>query len=269
MNAAAPTPGRSVELHIRLDGDSPGLAQHELSLAAFSQPLRRLVIAFRRAADATQGVAERQGAYGHQGRTFDLHLYSLQDGCVQMGFRCVTSGAAGGGAENVAEAAVRRVLRAIRSEAGGGDGGLPSVRRFLESLPPGVGSQKYEGKRDGQVFESAEMGGPAPSRLRRALPRLITVRARVVEIGFTPGRGRVKLRGEGEAVHHCRASDDLVDKAAELRKRSVVAKLLARIDGCEILTLRAESDPEPVPSDDQCKSYTYGRWGEVLHRLAQ
>ena len=264
----------TIEIRIRFDGETAGLREHRLSIAAFNQPLGLLLKAFRRAVDAVADSGnigqERSRRFGKHAEHFDLQLTSIADGCVQLGFTCVVGEANGSFPAIQAREAVDRVVNTIAREARGQSTGSPSIRRYLESLPPGVTSQKYQGLMNGQVIAQVELGSPTAIEKRRSSPpRVVTIRGRVTAVTFDTEYGQVRIRQLSGPLYRCRATSELVDQAVELRRTTVVAKLLVRHELTTLLSVYPESKP-PVPlNPEERVQHIVQQWDGTLRRLAE
>src|SRR5262249_9011399 len=82
-----------VEFYIRFDGQTSGLSDHRLSLAAFQNALGKLLAAVRRMADSEMHRGrETRSRFGKIAQRLDLQLSKVEDGCVQLAFQCVLEG---------------------------------------------------------------------------------------------------------------------------------------------------------------------------------
>lgn len=270
--------GPTVELEIRFDGDTPGLAEHRLSLSHFMPALGKLLIAVRRMADVVargDSAQERRRGYGSVGSAIDLQLATLQDGCVRTGFTIVLpmpDENARFDASRVAQEAVTRFVASIATEASGRSAASPSIRQFLNALPSGLRVQEYEARANGSVLGTAKLGPPANVGENRPLPAVREFRGRIVGARFDPHHGRVRIKDLSTGVTYtCRAVQELVDKAVELRRETVVGRILDN-PGSEfkrLLAINSEGQVPPAPIPEARLLRIVEDWDQTLRKLAE
>ncbi len=267
----------SVELRITFDGTEPGLREHRLSLAAFAEPLRLLLLALQRTGSAIVSSALDDPSYGRRGgklakdaSLLDLELVTIGEGSAAPSFLAVArtdpTNPPSPLYSDLPARAVERLVRDIEAEAKGVLQNA-SVRRYLASLPAGVESQRYTARRDGTVFADAELGRATLPEVPRELPKLIQLRGSVIAVGFDPGTPFVSLRQDRRTLR-CSATKELVDLAVSLRGGDVEATLL---DSSEprLLALRSAEGPSERRPLEATLALMDARWGQTLARLAQ
>ncbi len=267
----------SVELSITFDGTEPGLREHRLSLAAFAEPLRCLLLALQRTGSAIVSSALDDPSYGGRGgklardaSLLDLELVTIGEGSAAPSFLAVARtdprNPQSSLYSDLPARTLERLVHDIEAEAKGVLQNA-SVRRYLASLPAGVESQKYAARRDGVVFAEAEFGRATLPDLPAELPKLVRLRGSVVAVGFEPGTPFVSLKQDKRTLR-CSATKELVDLAVSLRHGDVEATIL---DSSEprLLGLRGAESPLERRSLDAALTLMDARWGQTLARLAQ
>lgn len=272
----------SVKLEIAFDGTTPGLEEHRLSLSAFAEPLTLLLAALQRTASAILASASEDPEYGSRGgkladaaKLLDLELASVEAGSARPVFVCTARAPSGSQSalpgidmtrDDLAEAAVERLLRDIDAESAGKPRSA-SARRYLRSLPPGITSQRYTATSHGKTlvearFEVAAMAEPTPS-----LPRLIKVVGDVLGVGFEPGQCIVSVKA-GNKAWRCTATSKQVDSAIRLRGAPVE---LAVLDGEKpsVVWIRALGAPAALPTTDETIEHLHTSWEQTLTVLAR
>lgn len=262
----------SVELKITYDGTTPGLAEHRLSLGAFAEPLKLLLVALQRTASAILASASDDPEYGSKGgslaadaRLLDLELAAIEDGCAQPVFVCTTHSLQAAQSD-LAEASVERLLRDIDAERSGKLRNA-TVRRYLHALPKSVTRQRYAALRDGTLLHEVAFDAPGLAEVPAPLVRLIKVSGNVTSVGFEPGTPFVALR-VGARTLRCSASAEQVDTAIALRSEPVMAAVL---DGEKpsLVWIRRESEASQIPSLDETISHLHQSWKHTLEVLAR
>lgn len=153
----------SVELRITFEGTEPGLTAHRLSLSAFNEPLRLLLIAVQRTASAILSstlenpeYGAHGGAYKTEARLLDLELSGISDAEHSTSVELVCSARIPVGGQltighaaptsfarfDLAALTIERLLHDIDAERSGKPCNA-AVRRYLGSMPTGVTRQRY------------------------------------------------------------------------------------------------------------------------------
>lgn len=266
-----------VELSITFDGTEPGLREHRLSLAAFAEPLRCLLVALQCTGSAIVGSALEDPSYGQRGgrlakdaALLDLELVAIGEGCAVPAFLAVARPDPRSPQlsfySDLPARAVERLVRDIEAEARGVLQNA-SVRRYLASLPPGVSRQKYTARRDGALLAEVEFGHVTLPEQPTELPRLVRVKGSVVAVGFEPGAAFATIKYERRNVR-CAATTELVEHALSLRGAEVEAAILESAEPRLIWLRSAGIRVEPRPLEEALAQMD-ARWGQTLARLAQ
>ena len=261
-----------LELRITWSGPDFGLAEHELSLAAFGKPLLTLYGCVRRSvsneltnagADPTKGGNLASGA-----TEVDLRLTALHANCVSPVLRVVRP-------ESVAnsnllfdpalERGVRNIIEDIRRESSG----MPAntgIRKFLQEIPGGV-RQKVGAFRDGIELDSVEVHVPTLATLPTPPGRTLVLSAEIVGVGFAPGKQYLRLRTD-EGVKEFTCHEESLTVAWGLRGRGVRA-LVNEDAATQVVWLREREVDHAAPSDVAAGAHVLARWDAVLRELAR
>lgn len=169
----------SVALRITFEGTEPGLAQKRLSLSAFGEPFRLLLIAVQRTASAILSSALEDPAYGSHGgqykaeaRLLDLEICGLADaeGSATLELLCMARVPPGGQLTighavpasfarfDLAALAIERLLQDIDAERRGTRRNA-AVHRYLQSLPAGITRQRYRATCGDHVLGDVQFNG--------------------------------------------------------------------------------------------------------------
>lgn len=266
-----------VELRVTYDGTEPGLSEHRLSVAAFAEPLRRLLTALQRTGSALISSALDDPSYGERGGKFakdaallDLELVTIREGSAAPSFLAVARPDRRNLQVNLFNdlpaRAVERLVQDIHAEARG-VAQSAAARKYLASLPSGVTRQKYTAVQDGTTLVEVEFGHATLPEFPPDLPRLIRVRGNVVAVGFEPAAPFVTIRSEGRASR-CVATKELVDLALALRGGEVEAAILETQDS-RLMWIRSAEGEIIRSSLNEALARMDARWGRTLARLAQ
>lgn len=258
-------------LEIIWEGNVPGLAEHRLSLDAFGHALQLLLTAYRRIASNLLAQAESSTGRLHTfAKLFDLELEQIVEGSSGVATACVIHTPPGMLADlldpwttRVADA----LLNDIEAEARGELRNI-SVRNYLRALPEGLTGQKYAFAENGYKRE-VSVGSMRLPEVPAEMPVLHERQYAIVGVGFEPGEQFVRLKGAEETVH-CEASTSQVARALELRFGSVYA-MVVRQQGKKprLIRLRKAGEDLPLLSPEQEEQLLYGKWTELLRRLAE
>lgn len=269
---------KTVEFQVRFDGTTEGLPTHRLSMAAFKTALPNLIEAVQMSAElASRGESENSKAVrvGPVGRSVDLQLTSITDGCVTLNYVVtVTPDAADPRADDLPERTVRTFLGDLRA-AGGTEGTRNrAAARYLKSLPAGVTSQDYRASADGVELASLQIAGSRALPPAALSPRLRTVTATIHGVVFRPKHERVTLTLAGGKKLTCRATAGVVERALTLRGGEVTATVLTTPDAggshrVDLVSLRPAAEPLKPPSVAERDAYLFAKWAGALARLAE
>lgn len=272
-----------LELKIRFDGSTPGLAEHRLSLSEFQKALGRLVSAVRRTAtsietDATEPDPQTGaggGRYSKLARHLDVQLAGLDDGCVEARFTISHEPPPGKTHElfrDFEKRSLERLVEHIQNE-GEGTPSSAAVRKYLKALPDGVDSQRYAVLQDGEETHVVELGAydvieDEDTGVDREVRRVTGFVNRVSFDEEGTGTG-VDISGEDDTIRGIDAKPALVDKALELRGKEIVAQVLFSGSDKRLLTIwSAEAPPESATNQER-ESKLLDDWEETLSELAK
>jgi hypothetical protein len=266
-----------VELRIRWDGDAPGLGEHRLSLAAFGQPLERLLVALRRIASnrIVQAEDPDRGATGGRlhraAERLDVEIAAIEDGCVTLRTVCVSNvGPNLPLFDTIAEEAVDELLSSIDAEKSGKPrNGM--VRKYLKSLPSGVRSQEYTLSVNGAQRRSVTVGELQLVDAVDEMPGFVRIKGRIVGVGFEPGRPEVRFLaavGEEQRTIVCTATEQQVERALALRHEDVTALAVTSTARPRLLWLRRPAEVR-APDAPVHHARVFDAWDGLLRRLAQ
>ncbi|MBW8877273.1 MAG: hypothetical protein JF614_20100 [Acidobacteria bacterium] len=269
-------------LEIFWDGRVPGLAEHRLSLDAFGQALSLLLVAYRRIANNLLAQATSDtGRLRSFAKAIDLELIEIKEGSSGISAACITSGIYGiienedifqqklfeaGLFDSLAGRAATALLADIEAEANG-HARNAAVRNYLRALPEGLTGQKYTYSENGHSKE-VTIGS---MELPEGPPEMPVIHERlyaIVAVGFAPGESYVRLKGIDETVQ-CEATIEQVGKALELRFGSVNALIVRQGRKARLLRLRRAGEDLPPMSPEQEDYLIFGKWDELLRRLAK
>lgn len=259
-------------LEIVWEGNVPGLAEHRLSLDAFGQALQQLVVAYRRIASNLLAAESSTGRLHNYAKLFDLQLEQISEGSAGIVAACVLQteeqGFIGGLLDPWTTRAAEVLLNDIEAEARG-ELRNTSVRNYLKALPEGVTGQRYAFSANGGRRE-VRIGSVTLPELPAEMPVIHERMYVVVGVGFEPGDVFVKLKGSEETPVYCEATAEQVSQALELRFGSVYA-MIVRQPGkkARLLRLRKASEGLRPLSPEEEESLVYGKWNELLRRLAE
>jgi hypothetical protein len=263
----------AAQLRIVWDGDAPGIAEHRLSLAAFGEALLALLAALRRIASSvvTENSAPEYGSkggkYAGQAELLDLELESVGRGSVDTLATVVTRVRPGTTAPLFLEReACRQFLDLVEAE-GRGEARSAPVRKFLGTIPAGVSSQRYTLEDAGRVLKSVSIGPMSLAEEPPPLPGLISIRGKVIAVGFEPGRPEIKFE-TSEGIVTCSALAEHVERAIELRGTTVCAEAVAGRPH-RLLWIRSAEEGAPTLDDDARARWLLARWSDALARLAR
>lgn len=271
----------ATELHIRWDGDVPGLSEHRLSVSKFGPSLRNLLLAARRIANSVvrngtvDGPVSVKGGLGREAASVDLFIESISDGCVQI--RSSIGPCAGGqqsiwGGEELYENTLIRLIGDIELASKTGDlTRVPApVGRYLRELPSGIREQRYAAYRGKTLLAEVQFGPMViEPDVTKHLVRIASHVGVIAGIEVVPQRSVLLITESGKRIK-CSANDDDVFALAKhrlgekdvffVRHTAPGVRDLVRIG-------RARR-----PSEDECKSLPSAlmkRWDAVMKVLAQ
>lgn len=269
---------KKVEFQVRFDGTTEGLPTHRLSMAAFKTTLSNLIEAIQMSAElASRGVSEglKTVRIGPVGRSVDLQLASVTDGCVTLNYLVtVTPDTLDPGADDLPERTVQTFIGDLRA-AGGPEGTRNrAASRYLNSLPAGVTSQDYRASADGVELAALRIVGSRHLPPVIVSPRLRTVTATILGTVFRPKHERVTLTLDGVKKLTCRATPAVVEQALALRGDKVTATVLFAPDAkgpdhVDLVTLRPAAEPLTAPGVAERDAYLFAKWAGALARLAE
>jgi hypothetical protein len=261
----------TVQLKIRFDGTTEGVAEHKLELSAFSNALKQLVATLRRIASGLVDEATEQssGRFKHDAE-LRVFLDSLSGGSLQMNLDVSSPPIAPGYSimlfDDLPSRTAERFIESIKAEGNGVFRSLPA-RRFLGSLPKGITSQKYEVYSDGNLLCEASLGEVSLADEAIDLPIVVKTVARITGIIFEPTL-EVRFDADGEKLS-CSASTEMIDKAILLRSEDVL--IMATLHGGKGRLLwigTPGSFPARMTRSDR-SNHVLARWQRTLAELAK
>jgi hypothetical protein len=260
------------KLKIVWEGNVPGLAEHRLSLDAFGQALQQLLIAYRRIASNMLAQADSSTGRLHTlAKDFDLELEQIAEGSSGIVAACAIHSEPSSPyfemLDSLTTRAADALLTDIEAEAHG-EFRNASVRNYLRALPDGVTGQKYVFIDNGGSREIA-IGSMRLPEGPTEMPVLHERLYAIVGVGFEPGESFVRLKGAEETIT-CEATVPQVTKALALRFGSVYAQIV-RQKGRKARLLRIRRAGEELPrlTPEQEEEMVFGKWDELLRRLAK
>ena len=265
-----------VKLQIQFEGTAPGLAEHRLSLGAFSKALEQLLATYRRIASGLitnaleePGYGISGGKYAKEAERLDLEIEAITEGSTGLEILCTSRLGVGDNLQLFAGLALdtsRQMLDYIEAESRGQPRHV-AARKFLAALPPGVSGQRYRLLHNGKCDKEVTIGEFAVLELPRPGPHLESFVGFVVGVGFEPGKAEVRLKHlSTERQVTCSATPEQVGAAIRLRDLQADAMILAG-QKCRLLWLRpSEPGWEPPPAEERTKM-VLDKWDDVLRRL--
>jgi hypothetical protein len=261
------------QLIVEFEGSVPGIADHRLSLHAFSKSLSCLLSALRRIAsnilvdvEGEESHGSRGGRYAKQAASLDLQIVT-RDGSLGVVHEIVfPSEPQLPLFDDLGRATVRTFMDAIEDESQGRRrNGL--VFSYLKSLPPGLSMQRYLGVSGGiEIRSPVEISDVKFALIPPELPYLSEVTGRIIGLGFDDPRFEIRFSTPEKMT--CSTTRELVDRAIQLRDSTVTALILEPTKRLLRLT-------EGVPSDSiraenaVTDEVMFEKWAGLLERLAK
>jgi hypothetical protein len=262
------------QLRVRWDGDVPGIAERRLSLNAFGQSLEALLVALRRIATQMVGNAvgaesPKAGRFANLARQLDIEITDLEHNST--GFDSIVTFSQPPDElplfADLPGRAVLELLDSIERESKGQPANY-SVRKFLSTLPSGVHRQVYELHDNGTTRKRIELGEIKILELPQDLPILREIEGNIVGVGFEPGRSEVRVKTEGMTTS-LSAQPDVVDRALSIRHDRVRAMSIHVGGRARLISLELASKKRMEFTPEIVEEHLFGRWNDVLARLAQ
>lgn len=269
----------SLQLRIVFDGIAPGLANHRLSIAAFAEPLKLLLQAYRRIAAGlirdmldTPDYGRAGGRYADEAKGIDLELFELVGNSpLQIGFECRTHIPINSQLSLFAPDFLKRVgkifLDSIEGESKG-ELRNAAVRNYLRSLPVGISSQSYKIEQEQTLIGAVTISNMDIAQIPEQLSYLEKVEGDVIGVGFAPGPIEIRIKPKNENAVVLAASEKQVINALLLRDNPVTAMILMGKTK-KLLWIRSLNTPEIHLSNEEAIEHINRRWGGVLKRLAE
>lgn len=268
----------ATKLNIVWDGNVKGLAEHRVSVSAFGSSINILTQVLRRiASDIVKNAipnSERslQGNYASQAKNIDIEIETIEVGSAGLGafvtftppvpFQLSMMG-------DLDQRAALEFVDSVEKESKGiwQDKG---VRKFLLSLPSGLTKQKYSvSDESGKLLrEPVEITSLHLAEMPKSAPVLCRHYGNIIAIGFEPGRTEIKLKRTDGRVVSLGATKEQVMTAWSLRDSNV--KVLSVLTGIHRLLKLEEAEAKDFETTpEKVKTHIFGRWDELLRRLAQ
>lgn len=269
----------SLRLRIVFDGTAPGLIEHRLSIAAFADPLKLLLQAYRRIASGlirdmldTPDYGRAGGRYAEEAKGIDLEIFELVGNSpLQIGFECRAHVPVTGQLSLFAPDFLKRVGKLFLENIEGESKGElrnAAVRRYLLSLPSGISRQSYKFEQDQTEIGTVVIGNMDIAQLPEQLPRLEKIEGDVIGVGFAPGPPEVRIKPKNDNVIVLTANEKQVVMALSFRGSAVTAMTLVGKTK-KLLWIRSQNAPQTHYSYEQVVNHIDERWGKVLKRLAE
>lgn len=265
----------AIELKIVWEGEVPGLADQRLSIAAFGEALKALLVAYRRIASNmisnAVDYAERGRLQGHA-RWLDIEITDLAKESAGVQAVCTTRSAPGEQVPlfmtDIARRASVELLAAVKEESDGHPRNS-TVRKYLEALPRNLRRQVYELSDNGNrlcepvIVEVVALATDVPTL---ELPYLTELSGDIVGVGFEPGKNEVRIKAD--TTNTLQASTAHVDLAIELRGNPVRALVVVNKQS-RLLRLDSQDAPRFMPTREQAQKYVFEEWDGLLRKLAE
>lgn len=275
------TASGEVRLLLRFEGDTPSLRSHRLSIDEFGEPLRQLLVAYRRIASAlvSEAVGDPEygkagGKYAEQAKVIDLEIDRItHDSPVEVDLVCRVSTPPSATYPLFQNGLLVRagevLIRSLDAESKG-ELRNAAVRKFLKSLPENIKQQDYELWQGDERLDGATIIDLSLSNLPDipSLPYLERIVGTVVGVGFEPGPIEVRIR-DGATIALMSATSPQVEASLKLRGAPVIAMIVRKGNTARLLWIRHQNDPIPSFSHIDTTKFVSERWDEVLKRLAQ
>lgn len=269
----------TTRLEIVLDGSAPGIQKHALSVDAFGEPLARLLQALRRIASGvvTDAMGDkrygaRSGRYAPAAKQIDVEIVAITGNSPLHLTLDVVSRSESSNPwllEDLTDTATERFLDDLEKESAG----IPrnaTVRSFLGSFPEGVTAQRYLYASTTGQTRTVEIGAVDLAETPRPLPGVFEFVALVVGVGFETGKTEVRLKATNQAAATpYSATPEQVEDAIQYRNHYVRVLAVRGGGRSRLLGLWPADHILPVPDRDAAQEYIFGRWHELLRRLAQ
>lgn len=267
----------SIELRIVWEGAVPGLAEKRVSVAAFGEPIKLLLAAYKRIASNMISNAanyKEGGRLKHLAEFLDLEIVELEKSSSGLHFMATINLPPGEMMplflSEIEERASRELLDSIRDESRAQPRNA-SVRTYLRKLPVGLKTQKYiltngSGPYEVQINNLELVDAPILT-----MPFLRPFVGAIVGVGFAPGNSEVRIKTEDEILR-LTAKPTHVERAIELRGQTVEG--LAVMPGqshkqSRLLRLNG-LDRQPFHLNPELETeYVFKRWDGLLRRLAE
>jgi hypothetical protein len=263
-------------LKVSYAGSTPGLENHRLSVSHFGEPLNKLVAALRRIASnmisqATEEVGATGGRLAKNAQAIDVEIAAIEPGSVGLALVVVARLAGGQGElfDNLPDRACADFVSCVESEAQGRTRSAV-VRKYLQSLPSGLARQQYQLTRsDGSRIETS-IEAVEIAKIPAVPPSLDEIEGSIIGVGFEPGRWEVRIMDSmTRNPVSCLASSKLVEDAIALRSKRI--RVLTVSNGARVRLLRLQdADAPPIQlTEAQRHELVFGRWDELMRRLAE
>jgi hypothetical protein len=261
----------TAQLKIHFGGTAEGMAEHRLELGSFGASLAQLVSALRRIASSMIKEATEQ-SMGRLARGAELRVFldSISGGSLGLNMEVASPPVEAGYNWNLFDdlpsRAAEQFVRAVDAESKG----IPrsaQARKYLQLIPAGVTSQKYEVHADGRLLYETTLGDVKLTEEIEDFPLAIRTTAKIVGVMFEPVP-EVRFDASGRKFS-CVASPTLIDKAIQFHSEAVL--VVATITGSKgRLLWLGPPDSFPTPLiREQRETYVLSTWKETLDELAK
>lgn len=257
----------SITLNIKLDGDTPGLSEHRLSLKNFSKPLKLLYQALNKTAQEVSGQPSKK-----RKSLVDFQIEGLHGGCVQIkGLITSQNPLPISEVDEIPEKTLSRILGHIENHKNGRSSSS-AVSRFINSLPKDVRCQEYSIYRDGEIFGKIELEEVKPLPKDNVPSKLLKLTGHIIGVKFPPSSCRITLQDDSKKIYHISATEEQIDKALTLRSSRVDVMTLWALkeDRRRLLWIRPVSSERFTSVTPEVRLQNImSNWSKTLEDLAK
>lgn len=264
----------ATQLRIYWDGETPGLKEGRLSIAAFGPALQALLkaarnIARRQVADA-MGEEDYDTGRGTPSTLVDLQLSTYQPGSAQPTLDVVPMPSNFGALQyfdDLPERVTEELFTSIKEESKGRRRNR-FINEFLHSLPTGVSVQRYAILRDGDEVDTFSVTSQELTLLEPApeYPRVVMLSGKVEALTFGERADPwVKFIPMNRRPFIAYCTREQIQQAFHVRDNAKA--LFAMGEKPRVLWIRAGDARVPTLSPEQRIRDVEERWGSALERL--
>jgi len=261
---------QTTQLKIVWSGPLKSLEEHRVSLSAFGEALKLLLVAARRIASniVSEAVSPAEtGRLASEANQIDIEIGGILEGSSGIS-ALMTFQRPGDQQQPLFNQLTENVgivlLEAIDAERQGHLSNK-SVRYYLQALPSVLTSQRYDLHENGRKIKSVSFGSMKLPDSILELPSVSEIKGRVIGVGFEPGKPEVRIKSE-EIQISIPATSKQVEQALDFRTSTVRALWLKNGVKSKLLRLEEADLPWYRPDADV---HVYGKWDVLFRRLAR